>query len=68
MTVDGVPDDLWFDYRYDNGRSHLMQRVGLANSDKNTWDRLHLVETNFERLALEQGSARFQRNHFYQAE
>ena len=27
-----------------------MQRVGLASSDKSTWDRLHLVETNFERL------------------
>src|SRR5260370_26981174 len=27
-----------------------MQRVGLATSDKSTWDRLHLVETNFERL------------------
>jgi hypothetical protein len=51
VTVAGLPDDLWFDYRYDNGRPHLMQRVGLANSDKSTWDRLHLVETNFERLS-----------------
>lgn len=50
VVVDGVPDDLWFDYRYDNGRPHLMQRIGLATSDKSTWDRLHLVETNFERL------------------
>jgi hypothetical protein len=50
VSVGGVPDDLWFDYRYDNGRPHLMQRVGLATSDKSTWDRLHLVETNFERL------------------
>jgi hypothetical protein len=50
VTVAGLPDDLWFDYRYDNGRPHLMQRVGLASSDKSTWDRLHLVETNFERL------------------
>jgi hypothetical protein len=52
VTVNGVPDDLWFDYRYDNGRPHLMQRIGLATSDKSTWDRLHLIETNFERLAL----------------
>ena len=52
VSLNGVPDDLWFDYRYDNGRPHLMQRVGLATSDKSTWDRLHLVETNFERLAL----------------
>jgi hypothetical protein len=50
VTVGGAPDDLWFDYRYDNGRPHLMQRVGLATSDKSTWDRLHLIETNFERL------------------
>lgn len=50
VTVGGMPDDLWFDYRYDNGRPHLMQRVGLATSDKSTWDRLHLIETNFERL------------------
>jgi hypothetical protein len=50
VQLDGVPDDLWFDYRYDNGRPHLMQRVGLSASDKSTWDRLHLVETNFERL------------------
>ena len=47
----GVPDELWFDYRYDNGRPNLMQRVGLAGADKSTWDRLHLVETTFERLA-----------------
>ena len=52
VTVGGLPDDLWFDYRYDNGRPHLMQRVGLATSDKGTWDRLHLVETNFERLRM----------------
>ncbi len=51
VTVDGVPDELWFDYRYDNGRPNLMQRVGLAGADKSTWDRLHLVETTFERLA-----------------
>ena len=50
VMVDGVPDDLWFDYRYDNGRSNLMQRIGLSSSDKTTWDRLHLVETNFDRL------------------
>jgi hypothetical protein len=50
VTVNGLPDDLWFDYRYDNGQPHLMQRVGLASSDKATWDRLHLVEVNFERL------------------
>jgi hypothetical protein len=47
---DGVPDELWFDYRYDNGQPHFMQRVGLATADKSTWDRLHLVETTFERL------------------
>jgi hypothetical protein len=52
VTLGGLPDDLWFDYRYDNGRPHLMQRVGLATSDKGTWDRLHLVETNFERLRI----------------
>jgi len=39
-----------FDYRYDNGRPHLMQRVGLAEADKSTWDRLHSVEVNFLRL------------------
>lgn len=50
IDVDGVPDDLWFDYRYDNGEPHLMQRVGLAEGDKQTWDRLHLVETNFQRV------------------
>jgi len=50
VTVGGIPDDIWFDYRYDNGVPHLMQRIGLATSDKATWDRLHLVETNFERL------------------
>jgi len=46
----GTPDELWFDYRYDNGRPHLMQRVGLAEADKSTWDRLHSVEVNFLRL------------------
>ncbi len=50
VQVRGVPDELWFDYRYDNGRPNLMQRVGLAGGDKSTWDRLHLVETTFERL------------------
>lgn len=51
IEYQGAPDELWFDYRYDNGQPHLMQRVGLAGNDKNTWDRLHLVEFSFARMS-----------------
>lgn len=47
---DDVVDELWFDYRYDNGAAHLMQRVGLTYGDQRSWDRVHAAAWSFDRV------------------
>lgn len=48
---DGLVDELRFDYRYNNGVPHLMQRVGLTFRDQRSWDRVHAAAWSFERVA-----------------
>jgi hypothetical protein len=44
---DDKVDELRFDYRYNNGVPHLMQRVSLAFGDARSWDRVHAAAWSF---------------------
>ncbi len=47
----GEPDDeLAFDYQYNNGRPHLMQRINFRQPDRSAWDRVHAVAYSFEKV------------------
>ena len=37
----GTKDYVFFDYKYDNGTEHLMERVSLTYEDERSWDSVH---------------------------
>lgn len=43
-------DELRFDYRYNNGVPHLMQRVSLTFGDARSWDRVHATAWAFSHV------------------
>lgn len=47
VHADDKVDELRFDYRYNNGVPHLMQRVSLSFGDTRSWDRVHAVAWSF---------------------
>lgn len=50
VRADGILDELRFDYRYNNGRPHLMQRVPLMYPDQRSWERVHSVAWQFSQV------------------
>lgn len=50
VKVDDAVDELAFDYRYNNGVPHMMQKVPLTYTDARSWDRLHAVSWSFSQL------------------
>lgn len=46
----GARDRLRFDYAYENGAVHLMQRVSLDHEDYRSWSRVHEVVYSFQSL------------------
>ena len=47
---DNKVDELYFDYRYNNGVPHLMQRVSLSFNDARSWDRVHAAAWSFSEV------------------
>jgi hypothetical protein len=45
-----VIDELSFDYRYNNGKAHLMQRVTLTYTDNRSWNEVHAVAWSFQQV------------------
>jgi hypothetical protein len=45
---DGFTDRIEFDYRYENGNAHLMQRVSLTLEDVRSWDNVHAAMWSFQ--------------------
>lgn len=43
-------DELRFDYRYNNGVPHLMQKVSLTFGDARSWDRVHATAWTFSQV------------------
>lgn len=50
VQIGDVLDELRFDYRYNNGRPHLMQRVSLTQPDARSWDRVHATAWAFTQI------------------
>jgi hypothetical protein len=50
VESDGVLDELKFDYRYNNGRPHLMRTLSLSYADSRSWDRLHSIAWSFTQI------------------
>jgi hypothetical protein len=50
FRVSQPDDELFFDYRYDNGAIHLIQRVQLSFPDERSWQYLHAAVHNFDGL------------------
>lgn len=49
VPIDNGMDELRFNYRYDNGRPHLLQRISLSTPDKRTWNMVHAAAYQFNR-------------------
>jgi hypothetical protein len=50
VQIGDVVDELRFDYRYNNGVPHLMQRVSLTFGDARSWDRVHATAWTFSQV------------------
>ncbi len=44
----GVVDSVFFDYRFDDGATSLMQRVALTYEDERSWDSVHAAAWDFQ--------------------
>jgi hypothetical protein len=50
VETDGVVDELRFDYRYNNGKPHLMRTLSLSYTDSRSWDQLHSLAWSFNQV------------------
>lgn len=48
--IDLNADSISFDYRYDNGRVNLMQRINLVYDDDRSWDNVHAAAWAFQKV------------------
>lgn len=51
-----IEDELFFDYRFDNGKVNLFQAVSLTYPDGRTWMHVHAAAWAFEKMIAYQGA------------
>ncbi len=49
LQIPSSPDNIRFDYRFDNGATHLMKRVSLSVPGDRAWEQLHAAAWTFEK-------------------